>query len=129
MHRDLASLTQRIERALEQRLVPAVYADSEPVTVTAAHLPGEPVPFAEASARAFEPFPIGGAWGRAWSTTWFRFEGEVPARMRGRRVELLVDLGFERAGPGFRSEGLAYSADGVPIKGVEPRTAYVPIAR
>jgi len=127
MHRDLASLTQRIERALEQRLVPAIYADVEPVAVTATHLPGEPEPFAQAVARPFEPFPLGGAWGRAWSTTWFRFTGDVPARMRGRRVELLVDLGFERAGPGFRSEGLAYSADGAPIKGVEPRTAYVPI--
>jgi len=128
MHRDLASLTDRIDRTLEQRLIPAIHPDREPVTVTAAHLPGEPVPFAEARAAEYAPFPVGGAWGPAWSTTWFRFTGEVPARMRGRRVELLVDLGFERAGPGFRSEGLAYSAAGVPIKGVEPRTAYVPIA-
>jgi alpha-mannosidase len=129
MHRDLASLTQRIDRALEQRLIPALYADAEPVEVTAAHLPGEPVPFAAARELDYAPFPVGGAWGRAWSTTWFRLTGTVPERMRGRRVELLVDLGFEKAGPGFRSEGLAYTADGVPIKGIEPRTAYVPVAR
>ncbi|HVU91166.1 MAG TPA: glycoside hydrolase family 38 C-terminal domain-containing protein, partial [Jatrophihabitans sp.] len=129
MHRDLASLTQRIDRALEQRLIPAIYPDREPVTVTAAHLPGEPVPFAEARQLDFAPFPVGGAWGKAWSTTWFHLTGTVPERMRGRRVELLVDLGFERSGPGFRSEGLAYTADGVPIKGIEPRTAYVPVDR
>ena len=128
MHRELASLDQRIERALEQRLVPALYCDTEPVTVTATHLPGEPVPFATAVEREYAPFPVGGSWGRAWSTTWFHLAGTVPARMRGRRVELLVDLGFDRAGPGFRSEGLAYTADGVPIKGIEPRTAYVPVA-
>jgi alpha-mannosidase len=129
MHRTLSSLTQRIERALEERLLPALYADTEAVTVTAAHLPGEPVPFAEATALEFTPFPVGDQWGRAWSTTWFHLVGRVPERMRDRRVELLVDLGFERAGPGFRSEGLAYTADGAPIKGIEPRTAYVPIAR
>src|SRR4051812_44500062 len=129
MHRDLASLSQRIERTLEQRLIPAIYADAEPVTVAAAHLPGEPIPFPEAAALDYTPFGLGEPWGRAWSTTWFHLTGTVPERMRGRRVELLVDLGFERSGPGFRSEGLAYTADGVPIKGIEPRTAYVPVAR
>jgi alpha-mannosidase len=77
----------------------------------------------------YAPFAIGQSWGSAWATTWFRFEGTVPERMRGRRVELLVDLGFGPGGPGFRSEGLAYTAAGVPIKGVEPRSGYVPIAR
>jgi alpha-mannosidase len=129
MHRSLSNLTRRIERTLEQRLVPAVYRDAEPVTVEAVHLPGEPIPVAEATATEFAPFAVGQPWGRAWSTTWFRFSGTVPQRMRGHRVELLVDLGFGAGGPGFRSEGLAYSADGVPIKGVEPRTAYVPVTR
>jgi alpha-mannosidase len=129
MHRSLSDLTLRIERTINQRLVPALYPDLEPVEVAAAHLPGEPVPVAEALALPYGPFAVGRPWGPAWSTTWFRFTGTVPERMRGRRVELLVDLGFEKAGPGFRSEGLAYTADGVPIKGVEPRTAYVPVAR
>ncbi|WP_307804457.1 alpha-mannosidase, partial [Micromonospora echinofusca] len=129
MHRSLSDLTARIERALDERLVPALYRDTAPVHVEAAHLPGEPVPVGEGLALAYGPFAVGQAWGPAWGTTWFRFTGEVPARMRGGRVELLVDLGFERAGPGFRSEGLAYTADGTPIKGIEPRTAYVPVAR
>ncbi|MEV0330725.1 glycoside hydrolase family 38 C-terminal domain-containing protein [Micromonospora echinospora] len=129
MHRSLSSLTQRIERALDERLVPAIYRDVAPVHVEAAHLPGEPIPAREGLALAYQPFTVGQPWGPAWSTTWFRFTGEVPERMRGGRVELLVDLGFEKAGPGFRSEGLAYTADGTPIKGIEPRTAYVPVAR
>ncbi|HZC73089.1 MAG TPA: glycoside hydrolase family 38 C-terminal domain-containing protein [Jatrophihabitans sp.] len=129
MHRTLADLDQRIERTLAQRLIPAIYSDTEPVVVTAAHLPGEPIPVAEALALDYAPFEVGTPWGRAWSTTWFRFTGTVPARMQGRRVELLVDLGFGPGGPGFRSEGLAYTADGMPIKGIEPRTGYVPIAR
>jgi len=130
MHRQLSNLAQRIERALNERLLPAIYRDIEPVHVTAVHLPGEPVPAAEAMAMEYAPFEVGQAWGSPWRTTWFRFTGEVPDGMRGGRVELLIDLGFEGAlGPGFRSEGLAYTADGTPIKGIEPRTAYVPIAR
>ncbi|MEE6273813.1 glycoside hydrolase family 38 C-terminal domain-containing protein [Georgenia sp. MJ206] len=129
MHRTLYDLTQRIERTLTERLVPAVYSATAPVEVSAVDLPGEPVPFAEAAALPYTPFAVGQPWGRPWGTTWFHLTGEVPAVMRGRRVELLVDLGFERSGPGFRSEGLAYTPDGVPIKGIEPRTAYVPVAR
>jgi alpha-mannosidase len=129
MHRSLSNLTQRIERALTERLIPVIYRNTQPVHVEAAHLPGEPVAASEAMAMAYTPFAVGQPWGPAWSTTWFRFTGEVPQHMRGGRVELLVDLGFERAGPGFRSEGLAYTADGTPIKGIEPLTAYVPIAR
>ena len=44
MHRSLSSLTQRIERVLDERLIPAIYRDAEPVHVEAAHLPGEPIP-------------------------------------------------------------------------------------
>ncbi|WP_324650430.1 alpha-mannosidase [Georgenia sp. H159] len=129
MHRTLSDLTHRIERTLEDRLLPARYSGAVPVDVRAAHLSGEPVPPAEARALDYRPFAVGERWGRAWSTTWFHLTGEVAAAMRGRRVELLVDLGFERSGPGFRSEGLAYTPDGEPIKGIEPRTAYVPVAR
>ncbi|MGC1213740.1 MAG: glycoside hydrolase family 38 C-terminal domain-containing protein [Micromonospora sp.] len=129
MHRSLSNLTQRIERALAERLIPAIHRDVEPVHVEAAHLPGEPVPVCDGLAASYTPFAVGQPWGPPWSTTWFRFTGEVPERMRGSRVELLVDLGFGLAGPGFRSEGLAYTADGTPIKGIEPRTSYVPVAR
>ena len=129
MHTTPLSLTERIERALRLRLAPASYCDIEPMRVEVAHLPGEPIPAAAAIALQYASFSVGQQWGRAWSTSWFRFTGVIPERMRGRRVELLVDLGFDADAPGFQSEGLAYTADAVPIKGVAPRTAYVPIAR
>ncbi|MFC4553789.1 alpha-mannosidase [Georgenia faecalis] len=129
MHHGLSDLTRRIERTLRDRLIPATYGAAVPVEVSALHLPGEPIPPAEAIAGEYGPFAVGERWGRAFGTTWFHLTGEVPAAMRGRRVELVVDLGFERSGPGFRSEGLAYTPDGVPIKGIEPRTAWLPVAR
>ncbi len=70
---------------------------------------------------------MGLAWGPPWSTSWFHLTAEVPERMRGRRVELHVDLGFTSAHPGFQAEGLAYDASGRILKGVEPRTSYVPV--
>ncbi len=39
----------------------------------------------------------------------------------------MLDLGFTHPGPGFQSEGLAYNADGEPIKGIEPRNTYLPV--
>jgi alpha-mannosidase len=129
MHQRLSDIPRRVDRALREHIVPATYGRREPVAVTAVDLQGEPVPAAEAIGLAYKPFAVGQPWGRAWGTTWFHLTGEVPAAMAGRRVELLVDLGFGRAGPGFRSEGLAYTPDGVPIKGIAPRSAYVPVAR
>lgn len=127
MHKSVSSLTERIERILLERLIPEIYGDRERVAVAAVHLPGEPVPVSDALGMTYAPFEVGEPWGPPWSTTWFRFSGRVPDRMRDRRVELLVDLGFEGSGPGFRSEGLAYLPDGTPVKGIEPRTAYVPV--
>lgn len=105
----------------------AVEAARHPVEVTYRDLPGEPEPFAAAVAGEFVPGAVGRTWGPPWSTTWFRFTGEVPEEMRGQRVELVVDLGFE-GGPGFQAEGLAWTPDGRIIKGVEPLNTYVPVA-
>lgn len=128
MHRSLSDLTARIDRLLRQRLLPQVHSHRTPVEVTVAHLPGEPLPFAEAVRLPFVPTAVGEPWGRAWSTSWFRLRGSVPPQMAGRRVELLVDLGFRTGGPGFEAEGLVWTPDGVPVKGIEPRNLYVPIA-
>lgn len=49
-----------IARRRTQRLIPALHRDLEPVDVTAAHLPGEPVPVAEALALPHEPFRSAG---------------------------------------------------------------------
>ncbi|SEE12885.1 alpha-mannosidase [Ruania alba] len=131
MHRTITDLGARVDRALTERVTPAVHSYRTPVVVAAHVLAGEPVPFAEAVAGEFTPFAVGTDWGRPWGTTWFRFTGTVGEAIRAhaeeQRIELLVDLGFGPGGPGFRSEGLAYTADGTILKAVEPRTAYVPV--
>ncbi len=128
MHRTLSDLTARIDRVLRDRVLPVVHTHRTPLEVTVVHLPGEPVPFAEAARLPFAPTAVGEPWGRAWSTSWFRLRGVVPPEMSGRRVEVLVDLGFRTGGPGFEAEGLVYTPDGVPLKGIEPRNLYVPVA-
>ncbi|MDF1605783.1 glycoside hydrolase family 38 C-terminal domain-containing protein [Nocardioides sp. YIM 152315] len=126
MHRNLYDERHRLVRVLA-RIRAAAEVDTHPLDVTWTQLPGEPVPFAEAVARAYEPGAVGMPWGPPWGTTWFRLTGDVPERMRGRSAELVVDLGFSGGGPGFQAEGLAHRADGSIIKGVEPRTTYVPL--
>ncbi|WP_246632224.1 alpha-mannosidase [Pseudonocardia nigra] len=119
----------RIARFVRERLHPAMYRERVPATVTAWTAPGEPVPFAEAVGEEFAPFAVGSPWGRPWGTVWFRVTGEVPAGWTdpGTRTELVVDLGFTGAQPGFQAEGLAYTPDGVVVAAVEPRNAHVPL--
>jgi alpha-mannosidase len=128
MHDDRRLVEERLDRALRQRIQPAVYAAYRPLELTAWHVPGEPVPVDEALTATYEPFQVGTAWGPPWSTTWFRATGSVPPEWAGRRVEAVFDLGFVGDRPGFQAEALVYDLDGRPIKGVEPRNQYVPIA-
>ncbi|MFE0101864.1 alpha-mannosidase [Streptomyces sp. NPDC059009] len=128
MHDDRRQVEDRLERALRQFIRPAQYAHRTPLTLSVWHTPGEPVPVAEAMAADYAPFEPGEVWGKPWSTSWFRLEGTVPKEWEGRRVEVVVDLGFTGEGPGFQAEGLAYDASGVPLKGIHPRNQYVPVA-
>ena len=117
-------------RFVRDHLEPALYRAAAPLTVTGWRSPGEPVPFAEAVRRTYEPVEIGMPWGRPWGTTWFHVTGAVPAEWRRAGApapsRLVVDLGFA-AGPGFQAEGLAYRPDGTIVKGVSPLNHYVPL--
>ncbi|TPG15056.1 alpha-mannosidase [Pedococcus bigeumensis] len=121
MHDDITLTVGRVTRVLTERIWPAVHAVSVPLTVEARTLPGEPVPPSEGLALDYEPYAVGAPWGAAWGTTWFRLTGEVPAEWVGRRVEAVVDLGFDVAEPGFQCEGFVYRADGTPVKAANPR--------
>jgi len=66
-------------------------------------------------------------WGPAWSTTWFKITGRVPAEWAGRRVEAVIDLGFDINMPGFQCEALVYRPDGSPVKSINPRNQWLPI--
>ncbi|SDP64484.1 alpha-mannosidase [Pedococcus dokdonensis] len=121
MHDDTSLTVGRVTRVLTERLWPAVHAVSVPFTVEAHTLPGEPVPPSAGLALDYAPYAVGSPWGPAWGTTWFRLTGDVPAEWAGRRVEAVVDLGFDVAEPGFQCEGLVYRPDGSPVKAVNPR--------
>jgi alpha-mannosidase len=127
VHDDRITTEERVARALQVRLLPAVHRPATPLQVSIWNAPGEPVPFAEALAADYSPMAVGDAWGKAWSTSWLKVEGEIPGDWWSRPVEALIDLGFTNEIPGFQAEGLAYTADGVPIKAVQPRTPFVPV--
>ncbi len=126
MHDDSGFVLPRVARFVRERLAPARYRASVPATVTAWTAPGEPVPFAEAVAQEYRPFAVGEAWGRPWGTVWFHVTGAVPADWA--HPELVVDLGFTGAAPGFQAEGTVYAPDGVVLGGLEPRRRAVPLA-
>ncbi|MET9229062.1 glycoside hydrolase family 38 C-terminal domain-containing protein [Lentzea sp. NPDC003310] len=127
MHDERALLEERLDRTLKERIRPAVYGETAPLELAVWTVPDEPVPVAEALAATYAPASVGDAWGAPWSTSWFRLTGTVPKAWEGRQVEVVLDLGFTHPGPGFQSEGLAYTASGVPIKGIEPRNTYLPV--
>ncbi|TYR51837.1 alpha-mannosidase [Streptomyces parvus] len=128
MHDDRTLVEDRLERALHQFVRPAQYAARTPLAVSVWHVPGEPVPVAEAVGADFAPFTVGTEWGKPWSTSWFRLRGAVPEEWSGRRVEVVVDPGFTGQGPGFQAEGMLYDHLGVPLKGVHPRNRHLALA-
>ena len=76
MHDDSVLVERRIRRELLEKVLPAMYSATMPMTVQAWDAPGEPVPYGEAMAALAtqaRPFAIGAKWSRPWGTTWFRF--------------------------------------------------------
>ncbi|OEJ41564.1 alpha-mannosidase [Streptomyces agglomeratus] len=128
MHDDRSIVEHRLRRVLTERVAPAVRSRSLPLTVGKWEALGEPVPVAEGLSAGYEPSGAGQAWGPAWGTTWFRLTGRVPDEWRGRTVEAVVDLGFDRRMPGFQCEGLVYRPDGRAVKGLHPLNDWVRIA-
>jgi len=128
MHDDRLLVEARLLRVVEHDIRPAIYGPGLPLRIEAWTVPGEPVPVSAALAARYEPFAAGQEWGPPWSTTWFRVSGQVPADWAGQRVEAVFDLGFTDLVPGFQAEALAYTASGVPIKGVHPDNRYVTVA-
>ncbi|PCE15452.1 alpha-mannosidase [Microbacterium sp. SZ1] len=129
MHDDTSLTVGRVKRVLEERIRPAVHSASVPLEVALHELPGEPIAPTEGLALDFEPAAVGEMWGPAWGTTWFRLTGSVPAEWAGRRVEAAIDLGFDINMPGFQCEALVYRPDGSPVKSINPRNQWVPIAQ
>jgi alpha-mannosidase len=130
MHEDTGLVEARIRRFVQDNLTNTNYRETAPLQVTAHALPGEPIPPREAIAATYEPFEVGRAWGRPWSTLWLHVTGTVPADWAEDETsacEMRVDLGFTGAGPGFQAEAQVFTPDGVPLKAINPYNAYVTV--
>ncbi|MBG0739688.1 alpha-mannosidase [Paeniglutamicibacter antarcticus] len=131
MHDDRLLTEARLSRFVRDRLLPAIYIRSVALTVTGWTVPGEPVPFTEATAPAtvqeYVSVAPGAAWGAPWSTTWLHLTGPVPAGWgsAGTALEVVVDLGFTIELPGFQCEGIAWRRDGTIAKAISPRNQHV----
>lgn len=115
---------------MRERINPAVYSRSVPLTLSSWDVPDEPVPAMEALRHEFTAQEHGAVWGRPWSTKWLRLQGEVPESWGtavDTAVEILVDLGFSNTAPGFQCEGTAWRPDGSIIKAISPRNQYIPL--
>ena len=109
---DRELVEQRIARILRERLRPACYGATAPLSVQVWHAAGEPPEVAEGLAAPYRPSGAGEAWGPAWGTSWFHLTGAVPADWAGATVEAFVDLGFALDRPGFSAEALVHRPDG-----------------
>jgi len=127
MHDDTSLTVGRVKRVLEERIRPAIHSASVPLQVELHELPGEPISPQEGLALDYAPGAVGAPWGPAWGTTWFRLTGRVPAEWAGRRVEAVIDLGFDINMPGFQCEALVYRPDGSPVKSINPRNQWLPV--
>ena len=120
---------------MRQRLVPYVHETLSHCQLRAFANEGEPEQSADFLARVrenkvdFLDFMVHGAWGTIWGTTWFEVRGRIDREsVKGRAVELVVDLGWKRhRGPGFQAEGLCYRPDGSVIKAVNPDNCWIPL--
>lgn len=126
---------RRADRVMRQRLVPYVHETLSHCQLRAFANEGEPEQSADFLARVrenkvdFLDFMVHGAWGTIWGTTWFEVRGRIDREsVKGRAVELVVDLGWKRhRGPGFQAEGLCYRPDGSVIKAVNPDNCWIPL--
>src|SRR5262245_24761533 len=116
VHDNSVLIEERIHRELVERVLPLVHPRAVAMRVEAGP-----------SLDALRPFPVPSRWGPPWGTTWFRLRGEIPSDWSARRVEAIVDLGFQADSPGFQCEGLVRGPAGEPVQGIHPRRTAVPL--
>ncbi len=131
MYQNSKMTEDRLDRFVRDRIIPAIYRDEIPLTVSAWQAPREPVAFKDAVAMDFEPVELGWRFGRAWSTIWLRVTGEVPDAwgLESGSVltpEVLIDFGYNTSRSGFQAEALAFEPSGVPIKAIAPKNSWLP---
>jgi alpha-mannosidase len=131
MHQDTKSVEERLDRFVRDKLVPAIYRDHIPLSITAWQAPREPVAFDFATAQHFESVELGWRFGRAWSTIWLKVCGTLPESWMADQeeslaAEIVIDFGYNTSRSGFQAEALAYDLSGTPIKAIAPRNSWLP---
>ncbi|MET0303937.1 MAG: alpha-mannosidase, partial [Microbacteriaceae bacterium] len=135
MHDHLRTTLERLGRVQRDRIEPAVHRRDSGVTLSSWLVgdDGEPVTPQHAIGTVvdegrtppdYQPFSVGDGWGEPWATRWFRIEGRVPETSDD-AVELLLDLGWFDHSVGGHCEALAFTPDGVPVKGLHPRQRWI----
>ena len=127
MHEHSTPVLARARRFVAERLTPAIYRERAPLTLSAVHPARRADPVRRSDGRTVRTVRGREAWGRPWGTVWFHATGDIPAHWTepGTSSQLVVDLGFNEATPGFQAEGLVYTADGRIVKAIEPRNQRV----
>jgi len=124
MHRSLARTFERLERA-RGRVEMARRPELVELSVGRTEPSLEPLSLAEVHDAGLHPTRSGQRWGPAWTNTWFRLRGRVPAGWSGRTVAVEVDLGFGPGAPGT-AEGLVFCG-GQPLAGVSSLAHQIPL--
>jgi alpha-mannosidase len=106
MTKNTRLLQERLRKLRDKRLLPRVFAPSQPVRIAAYHHNAEPIGYAEAVHQEYQPFEVGDTWGRGWATTWFRVTCQVPEQWAGRAVTLIM-----RLNSAWYDEGLVYKEE------------------
>ena len=66
----------------------------------------EPVRWEERETLEYRPIDVGGDWGEAWDSAWFRLKAQLPESWKDRPVALQLNLS---------GESLIFDADGLPL--------------
>ncbi len=96
MHKQVIEIEERIKLAPERFIVPLIHRNELVLSVEAASVGGEPIPYWQAISLPFKVFEIGDSWGARWDTTWFKFSGTVPFHWQGEQVMAVVNLSHEQ---------------------------------
>ena len=85
MHDNRKITEGRIERFVRDSLIPALYIETVPLTISVWDDLDEPLPFSDAVGQSYRPIELPYTWGKAWSTSWFHVTGQMPAGVAARR--------------------------------------------
>ncbi len=118
----------RIMRVVED-LSRSLWMDLRPLSVSVYQC-AEPITYADAVSQTYRPVEVGCPWGPAWSTAWFRVQGEAPAEWAGRTVAVLVNTGSEALMwiDGEPAQGLDENRQDFTLPGPGPIDLYVEAA-